>query len=217
MKSSIKARWYFDLISPYSFLHFEQFHNLPANLEIEYVPVLFAGLLKHWGHKGPAEIPAKRIYTYRHVTWLAQKLGIACKVPPAHPFNSLPALRLLIAAGLIQANVATAFDMIWKEGRDLQGPNEIAILASRLGIMNLQATLTNETIKSKLRVNTDEAINKGIFGVPTFLIDDQIFWGQDSLDMMLDYLHDPGLFATHEMQRALTLPVGAARREVSKS
>jgi len=216
MNSPIKTRWYFDLVSPYSFLHFEQFHHLPATLEIEYVPVLFAGLLKHWGHKGPAEIPAKRIYTYRHVTWLAQKLGIPFKVPPSHPFNSLPALRLLIAAGLIQANVATAFEMIWKEGLDLQNSKEIAVLASRLGIMNLQATLTNETIKSKLRANTGEAITKGIFGVPTFTINNLIFWGQDSLDMMLDYLHDPGLFETSEMRRALTLPVGAARREVSK-
>jgi 2-hydroxychromene-2-carboxylate isomerase len=216
MASPIKARWYFDLVSPYSFLHLEQFHNLPAKLEIEYVPVLFAGLLRHWGHKGPAEIPAKRIYTYRHVTWLAQKLGIPFKVPPSHPFNSLPAMRLLIAAGLIQANVATAFEMIWKEGRDLQDPKEIAQLASRLGIMNLQSTLTNETIKSKLRVNTSEAISKGIFGVPAFLLNEQIFWGQDSLDMMLDYLQVPGLFETPEMRRALTLPVGAARREVSK-
>ncbi len=217
MQSAIKARWYFDLVSPYSYLYLEQFHNLPANLEIEYVPVLFAGLLKHWGHKGPAEIPAKRIYTYRHVNWLAQKLGIPFKVPPAHPFNSLPALRLLIAAGLIQANVVTAFNMIWKEGRDLQNPNELAVLAGRLGIINLQATLSNETIKLKLRANTDEAISKGIFGVPAFLIAEHIFWGQDSLDMMLDYLQHPDLFETPEMRRALSLPVGAMRREVSKS
>jgi len=216
MNSPIKARWHFDLISPFSFLHFEQFHNLPANLEIDYIPVLFAGLLKHWEHKGPAEIPAKRIYTYRHVTWLAQKLGIPFKVPPSHPFNSLPALRLLIAAGLIQANVATAFDMIWKEGRDLQNPKEIAELGKRMGIMNIQATLANETIKSKLRANTADAISRGIFGVPTFVINDLIFWGQDSLDMMLDYLHDPDVFNTPEMQRALTLPVGATRQQ-SKS
>ncbi len=208
-----RVRWYFDPILPYSFLHFEQFHNLAANLEIEYVPVLFAGLLKHWGHKGPTEIPAKRIYTYRHVTWLAQKLGIPFKVPPSHPFNSLPALRLLIAAGLIQANVASAFDMIWKEGRDLQNPKEITELGKRLGIMNIQATLANETIKSKLRANTADTVTRGIFGVPTFAIDDSIFWGQDSLDMMLDYLHDPGLFDTPEMQRALTLPIGSARQK----
>jgi 2-hydroxychromene-2-carboxylate isomerase len=211
--SPISARWFFDLVSPFSFLHFEQFHNLPANLKVEFVPVLFAGLLNHWEQKGPAEIPTKRIYTYRYVTWLAQSLGIPFKVPPSHPFNSLPALRLLMAAGPIQANVATAFDMIWKEARDLQEPKEIAELGKRMGIKNVPAALMNETIKSKLRANTDDAISKGIFGVPTFLIGDVIFWGQDSLDMMLDYLRDPGVFETPEMQRALTLPVGASRRQ----
>lgn len=217
MNRPMTAHWYFDLISPFSYLHLKQFHKLPANLEIEYAPVLFAGLLKHWEHKGPAEIPAKRIYTYRYVTWLAQHLGIPFKVPPSHPFNSLPTLRLLIAAGPIQANVGTAFDMIWKEGRDLQDPKEIAELGRRLGIKDARVALVDNAVKSQLRTNTDEAIGKGVFGVPTFVIGDMIFWGQDSLDMMLDYLGNPGLFNTTEMQHALTLPIGAVRREISKS
>src|SRR5690348_9010873 len=95
----IRAHWYFDLISPFSYLHLKQFGRLPAELEIQYIPVLFAGLLKHWEHKGPAEIPAKRIYTYHHVSWLAARLGIPFRFPPSHPFNPLPALRLVIAAG----------------------------------------------------------------------------------------------------------------------
>jgi len=203
---AVSARWYFDLISPFSYLHIMQFHKLPANLEIEYVPILFAGLLKHWEQKGPAEIPVKRIYTYRQVIWLTKRLGVPFKVPPSHPFNSLPALRLLIAAGPIQANVTTAFDMIWKEGRDLQDPKEIAELGRRLGIKDARAALADEAVKAELRANTDEAIGKGVFGVPTFVIGNMIFWGQDSLDMMLDYLSNPGLFNTAEIQRALTLP-----------
>src|SRR5882724_12306571 len=95
----MRAIWYFDLISPYSYLHLKQFHKLPADLEIEYLPVLFAGLLKHWEHKGPAEIPPKRIYMYRQLVWLAAHLGIPYSTPPAHPFNPLHALRLVIAAG----------------------------------------------------------------------------------------------------------------------
>lgn len=213
MNRPTTARWYFDLISPFAYLHLKQFQRLPGNLRIEYVPILFAALLQHWKHKGPAEIPAKRIYTYRHVTWLAEHLGIPFKMPPSHPFNSLHAMRLLIGAQPAQENVTTAFDMIWKEGRDLQEPQEIAELGSRLGIPNIEAILADETIKSNLRANTKDAINREIFGVPTFVINNQIFWGQDSLDMMLDYLHNPGLFDTPEMQRTLTLPVGAARRQ----
>jgi 2-hydroxychromene-2-carboxylate isomerase len=216
MKSPIKMRWYFDPISPFAYLHLKQFRQLPADLAIEYTPVLLAGLLKHWEHKGPAEIPAKRIYTYRYVTWLAKQLGIPFKFPPSHPFNSLHALRLLIAAGATREHVETAFDLIWRDGRDLQDTNEITALGQRLGIPDVQAALSDESVKAGLRANTDEAISKGVFGVPTFIISDTLFWGRDSLEMMLDYLHAPGLFDTPETRRASALPVGASRPGVSQ-
>jgi 2-hydroxychromene-2-carboxylate isomerase len=214
--STTTARWYFDLISPYSYLHFKRLGILPSSLEIEYVPVLFAGMLKHHGHKGPAEIPAKRIFTYRHVTWVAAHLGIPFKVPPAHPFNPLQALRLLIAAGPTRQNVEMAFDMVWKEGRDMQDPGNLQELAARLRIKDATAALADEDVKIRLKTNTDEAITKGVFGVPTFLVGEMLFWGQDSLEMMQDYLRDPAAFDTAEMRRAASLPVGTARREVSK-
>jgi 2-hydroxychromene-2-carboxylate isomerase len=210
----VRARWYFDLISPFSYLHLKQFGRLPADLEIEFVPVLFAGLLKHWEHKGPAEIPAKRIYIYRQVSWLAGHLGIPLKVPPSHPFNPLPALRLLIAAGATRANVETAFDLIWQEGRDTQDTEVLQQLAQRLGVADRQAALADENVKARLRANTEEAIGNGVFGVPTFRVGEILFWGQDSLEMMLDYLRNPKLFDTPEMRRIHGLPVGTARREV---
>src|SRR5512146_245250 len=108
MSAPIHSRWYFDLISPFSYLHLKQFHRLPASLEIECVPVLFAGILKQYEHKGPAEIAPKRVYTYKQVVWLARHLAIPFKLPPAHPFNSLHALRLVIAAGAARGNVETA-------------------------------------------------------------------------------------------------------------
>jgi len=212
----MKARWYYDLISPFSYLHLKQFHKLPTDLEIEFTPVLFAGLLKHWEHKGPAEIPAKRSYTYRQVTWLAQHLAIPFKFPPAHPFNPLPALRLVIAAGSKRQNVETAFDLIWKEGRDPQDPAGIAELGRRLHIQDVPAALADEAVKARLKANTDQAIAQGVFGVPSFVLGERLFWGQDSLDMMRDYLNHPNLFDTEEMRRLGTLPVGTARKEVSK-
>ena len=211
-----KLFWYFDLISPFSYLHLKQFHRLPADLEIEYVPVLFAGLLKHWENKGPAEVAPKRVYMYRQLVWLAAHLGIPYRMPPAHPFNPLHALRLVIAAGLTRQNVETAFDMVWKEGKDLQDPARIEELAHRLHIDDMQAVLVDTRVKSRLKTNTEEAIAKGVFGVPTFLMAEALFWGQDSQEMMLDYLKDPQLFATPEMRRVSSLPVGTARREVSK-
>jgi len=213
----MRARWHFDLISPYAYLHLKQFGKLPASLEIEYVPVLFAGMLKHHGHKGPAEIPSKRSYTYRHATWLGAHLGIPFRMPPAHPFNSLHALRLLVAAGPTRQNVEAAFDLAWREGRDLQDPCVLAELAGRLHIKDAQAALPDEAVKGRLKADTDEAIARGVFGVPSFLLGEHLFWGQDSLEMMLDYLKDPGLFDTPEMRRVRSLPEGATRKEVKRS
>ena len=110
----------------------------------------------------------------------------------------------------------TAFDMIWKEGRDLQDPKEINELGRRLDIEDIQAALDDDEVKTQLRANTDDALSKGIFGVPTFVMSKVFFWGQDSLGMMLGYLSDPGLFDTPEMRRASILPVGAARPEAQK-
>jgi len=209
----MRARWYFDFISPFSYLHLKQFGRLPADLEIEYVPVLFAGMLKHWETKGPAEVPPKRIYMYKQLTWLAAHLGIPFRVPPSHPFNSLHALRMVMAADPTRQNVETAFDMVWKEGRDLQDPRELTELARRLGVEGTQAA--DEAVKARLKSNTEAAIARGVFGVPSFLLGDTLFWGQDSLDMMLDYLKDPGLFDSAEMRRVSELPVGTMRREVT--
>ncbi|TAN03638.1 MAG: 2-hydroxychromene-2-carboxylate isomerase [Rhodanobacteraceae bacterium] len=206
------ARWYFDPISPYAYLHLKKFGRLPPDLGIEYVPILLAGVLAHWGQKGPAEIVPKRRHAYRQTVWLARQLGIPLQMPPRHPFNSLHALRLLVAAGPTREHVETAFDMAWKDGRDLQSRDALLELGRRLRVEDVESALADAHIKQQLRDNTDEAIRKGVFGVPTFLIDQAMFWGQDSLEMMLDYLRDPGMFDTSEMRRVDSLPVGASRR-----
>lgn len=212
----MRAKWYFDLISPFSYLHLKQFGRLPAGLEIEYVPILFAGVLKHYGHKGPAEIPPKRIYIYRQLLWLAGRLGIPFSLPPAHPFNPIHALRLVLAAGPTREHVETAFDMVWQEGRDLEDRRVLEELARRLHIKDAPAALADEGVKARLRANTDAAIAEGVFGVPTFQLGDPLFWGQDSLDMMLDYLKDPRLFESGEMRRVSDLPLGTVRKEAAK-
>ncbi|HSD61822.1 MAG TPA: DsbA family protein, partial [Burkholderiales bacterium] len=73
--------WYFDFVSPYSYLQFMKFPALPEGIALRLRPVLFAGLLDAWGHKGPAEIPAKRRFTYRQVVWVAKRDGIPLRFP----------------------------------------------------------------------------------------------------------------------------------------
>src|SRR5437764_1166587 len=97
-RTVLSADWYFDFVSPFSYLQCEQLPLLERSIRIRYRPVLFAGLLNAHGQKGPAEIVSKRRFTYRFVVWQATKLGIPLKFPAIHPFNPLALLRLAIVA-----------------------------------------------------------------------------------------------------------------------
>lgn len=211
MPAATPARCYFDVISPFAYLHFHALEPLRARLRIEYVPVLFAGLLQHWGQLGPAEIPAKRRHIYRQCTWLARQRGLPFRVPPAHPFNPLPALRLIVALGAGEAVVGTVFGFIFGEGRDIADPAELRALAQRLGVDDAAALIQDPAVKRRLLDNTNAAIAEGVFGVPTVSCGDELFWGDDSLDLLRGWLDAPGLFAEAEMRRLDRLPVGAER------
>ena len=191
----------------------KNFDRLPEGLEVSFKPVLFAGLLGHWENKGPAEIPAKRIQTYRYCHWLAAKRGVPFKTPPRHPFNPLAVLRLAIALGTSREVVEAIFRHIWGEGNDGQDPESLMALADKLGVDDLAALIDQSAVKQELRDNTEAAAARGVFGVPTFALGDEIFWGEDSTGMVLDYLADPGAFATGELGRIRDLPVAAARKE----
>jgi len=207
----MKISWVFDLISPYSYLGLQQLPLLPAGTQLELVPVLFAGLLNHHGQVGNAEIDSKRRFTYRFVVWRARKLGVPLKMPPAHPFNPLSALRLVIAAGSDLRSAGIAFDYVFGQGRDVTDPAVLADLARDLGVADVQAALNDPVVKQTLRNNTDWAIGRGVFGVPTFVIGDELFWGHDAFGMAVDYLRDPAGFNDPEMSRIDTLPVGVTR------
>jgi 2-hydroxychromene-2-carboxylate isomerase len=207
----MKILWIFDVISPFSYLSLKQLPRLPDSADIEYVPVLFAGLLDHHGQVGNAEIASKRRFTYRFALWRARKMGLTMKLPPAHPFNPLMALRLIVAAGSNRRAVETVFDAVFAHGRDVADAAVIADLARNLGIEDSQTAIGTPWVKQQLRENTDRAIALGVFGVPTFVIDREIFWGHDAFDMVLDYLQQPGQFRDSEMQRIEQLPIGIAR------
>lgn len=208
----MQADWYFDFVSPYAYLQLMQFKRLPDSLAIRYRPILFAGLLKHWGQIGPAEIPAKRRQTYRQCQWLAERAGIPFKFPSVHPFNPLRALRLCIALGTEPAIIGAIFEFIFAEGRDIQSDDNWKLLAERLEVEDSDALVSQQAVKDALRDNTEEAIRLGIFGVPTFAIGGELFWGVDMTDLLLEYLADPQLFSRDEMARLDRLPMGVKRR-----
>ena len=173
-----------------------------------YKPVLFAGLLEHWGQKGPAEVPVKRRWTYRWCTWWARELGIPFRFPAAHPFNPLPHLRLALAAGCTAEAVQRIFDAVWTTGADVTQ----AFPGLCKGLNIEQAALSNPQIKDALRKNTEQAAARGVFGVPSFVIDGEVFWGADALDFLKAFLADEGVLRNDEMRRVDNLPVGAVRK-----
>jgi len=198
----------FDFVSPFSYLAVQRLAEIAA--EIQYRPVLFAGLLAQWGQKGPAEIAPKRLYTYRYCQWLAETLDVPFRFPAQHPFNPLHHLRLAIAAGSVPRAVRRIFEAVWTTGADPTDPTALESLRSELGVP-IDALAARAT-KDALRANTEQAAASGVFGVPTFEVDGELFWGVDAIDFLKACLEDPAILHDVEMKRLAALPVGAARK-----
>jgi 2-hydroxychromene-2-carboxylate isomerase len=200
--------WYFDFVSPFSYICLHRLPELDA--DISFKPVLFAGLLQHWGQKGPAEIPAKRRWTYRWCTWWAAELGIPFRFPAEHPFNPLQHLRLALACECSPEAVKRIFDSVWMSGANATDPVRFQALCRELQVDS--GELGREHIKTALRKNTEEAAARGVFGVPSFMVDEEVFWGADAVDFCNAFLKDPLVLRNEEMRRVDSLPVGAARK-----
>jgi len=203
--------WYFDFVSPFAYLQSERLAGLPARLQVRYKPILFAALLDANGQKGPAEIPAKRAFTYRHVVWQARRNGVPIKFPHEHPFNPLPLLRLAIACECTPEAVHRIFRFVWRDGRLPDLPIEWAELAHDLGVPDATARIASAEVKAELRRNTDEAIARGVFGVPTLAVGEELFWGDDATAMAIDYAMAGCRYDDPEYARVSSLPIGAAR------
>ena len=188
--------FHFDPISPFAYLAFERLPEELAGLsyEVSYSPLLFAGLLKHWGNKGPAEIDPKREWTFRHVQWLAQHHGIALDMPTQHPFNPLPLLRLCLAAGPNRRVVQAVMRHVWVGGLDANDPGRLAALREQLAAGRDMRDPDGAEVKAELRAQTDAAVQAGVFGVPTVTLQGRHFWGLDALPMLRDAMQGGAWF-----------------------
>jgi len=205
------ATLYVDFVSPYAYLAMKLLDEVAGRLDIEIRPVLFAGLLNHWENKGPAEIPPKRIHTFRTVRWYADKNGIEYKMPPHHPFNPLRALRLAIALGSTRDVVDAIFDQIWRHGNLPDDAGGWAAIQSALQVTDGDSLTADPVVKDQLRANGEAAVADDVFGVPTFVVDGEGFWGVDSMDMLIDWLDGRLDLADAEAQRILTIKPSAER------
>jgi 2-hydroxychromene-2-carboxylate isomerase len=210
----MRADWYFDFISPFSYLQYHDLPRLRASYEIRLRPVLLAGLLAHWGQLGPAEISPKRSFIYRQVRWLARRRGVPLTLPPAHPFNPLPLLRLAIHLGASDEAIARLFAFVWRDGKLPDDRTAWGELLRELGAEDADRAIAAEPVKAALRANTEAAIAAGVFGVPTLAVDEMLFWGDDSTQMACDYAKDPESFRADET-RIRELPLGVVRRQAT--
>lgn len=207
--------FYLDFISPYAWLAFKELPQALMGLSytVAYKPVFLGGLLKHNAMLGPAEVPPKRDWTYRHVQWLAHKQGHPLDMPAVHPFNPLGLLRLAVATDLQgwpnRYVCDTLFRHVWVGGADAADPARLAAVAQQLTPVQDPA---DAAVKAQLKAHADEAIAKDVFGVPAFEVDGKVFWGLDGLPMLRAYLDGDAWFDGPLWDSVSRVPSGIARR-----
>lgn len=180
--------FYFDVVSPYTYIATQQLPALAerCGAEVRWCPVLVGGLFKLIGHTAPLTLPARAKSNYKDVQRLAKYYEVELHMPKTFPFSSLLAMRCLAALPEEQmAEKATQlFIAQWKDQQDLTNPE---VLTALLGA-DIVAQAEQETVKEKLKQNTAELAQRGGFGVPTFFVDEEMFFGQDRLFLLEDYL-----------------------------
>lgn len=197
-----RLRFYFDPVSPYAWLAARDLDRVEqaAGTQAELVPVLFAGLLNAHGGIGPAELPAKRRYLFRDVMREAALRGLPFAGPPGHPFNPLTALRMCTAladGGQRRALALALVTACWERGDDLGSGATLARLADDAGLDGaaLLAAAGTAAVKRQLAEATAQAAHDGVFGVPTFRVDEdeELFWGGDRIEALLWRLRGNGI------------------------
>ena len=208
--------FFLDFISPYAYLAFKA---LPQALEglsygVRYQPVFLGGLLKAKQQMGPAEIPMKREWVYRQSQWLAQAQGVRLDLPAAHPFNPLGLLRLAVASDP-QGNpnryvCETLFRHVWEGGQDAADAQRLQALTTELAPAR---DPNSDEVRDQLKAHTDSAIAQGVFGVPSYAVDGQVFWGLDALPMLRSCVAGDAWFSGPQWDAAAQLPSGIPSRK----
>ena len=211
--------FYFDFISPFAYLAWKRIPALVEthNRQLQLQPVLFAGLLGHFGQLGPAEIPPKRVYIFKQVLRRAHERSLPLQPPPAHPFNPLLGLRLAgdpsLPAPAKRRLVDALFDATWGGGPGIDDPATVVSILDSAGLDGAArvAAANSTAAKSRLRQATQTAIELGVFGVPTIIADDELFWGDDSLDDVGHFLRGDDPITTETLAPWKNLPQSANR------
>ncbi len=184
--------FYFDFISPYSFLAHKKITKIERenSIKVKYQPILLGGLHNLHGIKAPAFIPAKAKHMIRDCKLIAEKNNIKFKFNSYFPIKSLDLMRgVLVAEEDNQKNyyIENIFNSIWQDGLNMNDKNIVQKILKNLNINPKTFLLrsSSSSIKDLLRKKTNEAFEKGIFGAPSFVSNNKIFWGQDRMEFVI--------------------------------
>tara|TARA_Y100000590_G_scaffold39963_1_gene42646 strand:- start:233 stop:820 length:588 start_codon:yes stop_codon:yes gene_type:complete len=185
--------FYFDFGSPYTFLAHNEIRKIEKenSIKIKYMPVLLGGLLKSAGIKANVDIPIKGKYMIKDCKLWAEKYGITFKFNSYFPIITLDLMRCVLIAerkDFAQNFINKVFDAIWKDGLNL---NDTLILQKLLQNLDINpktflVEAAAQKNKDELKKRTEDAFKKGIFGLPTFIVNNKIFWGQDRLEFVIN-------------------------------
>ena len=210
--------FYFDYISPFAYFAWRQLPSIAEkyNRRIEAHPVVFGKLLDHWGQLGPAEIAPKRNWLHQFCLRYAVVNGFEYNPPKYHPFNPLAALRMSLAevSGTHQHRLITAiFESGWSRGKDLGDLPTLISLMDEQGLDGayLSEEIANAEVKNLLVNETATAIEKGVFGVPSMIVDGNLFWGNDQMEHIELVLADRDPLGSHQ-RNALERPRAIDRK-----
>ena len=211
-------KFYFDYLSPYSYIAAQVLPPLAARYgrELEWVPVLFAGLLKASGRKGPAEIASFKAWLVRDVLRKCHKLGIPIQAPVSHPFNPLLLLRLTLLElddSVRQQLCMRLFAAVWKDKIDVTDIDKVRALLDDLGL-DAESCLQQarqSAVKQRLMDNTQHAVTQQVFGVPTIVVDGQLFWGYDDFANLELFLIGDDRYDEQVCQQWLAVSPSATR------
>ena len=185
--------FYFDFVSPYSFLAHKEIVKIEKknSVKIKYKPILLGGLHNLHGIKAPAFIPAKAKHMVRDCKLIAEKNKIKFKFNSYFPIRSLNLMRGVLVAeedNYKSYYVDSIFNSIWQDGLNMNDENIIQKVLKNLNVNPKTFLLrsASSSIKDSLRKKTNEAYEKGIFGAPSFVANNKIFWGQDRIEFALN-------------------------------
>ena len=216
--------FYFDYLSPYAYFAWRQMQPLCQRYAVDLRPhpVVFGKLLDHWGQLGPAEIPPKKIALYKYCYRYAKLHGFTFNPPRFHPYNPLPSLRLSLpeVSGEHQTQlIDTLFCAGWSEGADLGSKAELAPLLNSAGVdaTALLAAIETREAKDALLRETELAIDQGVFGIPTCIVDGELFWGNDQVEHIELFLQGKDPLDPKSVKEMLARHRGIDRKKKANS